>query len=134
MAVFIGKRKNTSSVRAALKINWVSKNLIQPAIEAEWPDNTYTLNHVCGIDTSKLFIAKTGIRGANDLVWVGRAANYAAKLSALDHSKPTWITEEVYTKLAEEAKLSNGVDMWQKHTWNAMNGIPIWASTYWWIL
>ena len=35
-----------------------------------------------GIDTSELFVARTGIRRANDLVWVGRAANHAAKLSA----------------------------------------------------
>jgi class 3 adenylate cyclase len=132
MAVFIGDSKNTSAVRAALKINWATKNIVQPAIKAEWPNTVYDVKHVCGIDTSKLFVAKTGIRGANDLVWVGRAANYAAKLSALDHAKSTWITEAIYNGIADEAKVSNGVDMWQKHTWTAMKGIPIWASTYWW--
>jgi class 3 adenylate cyclase len=134
VAVFIGKSKNTSAVRAALKINWAVKNIVRVAIQSEWPNNTFVLNHVCGIDTSSLFVAKTGVRGANDLVWVGRAANYAAKLSALDHNKPTWITDSVYRAVADEAKFSKGVDMWQKHTWNAMNGIPVWASTYWWPL
>ena len=41
-----------------------------------------------GIDTSKLFVARTGIRKSNDLVWVGRAANYAAKqVVGIDTSK-----------------------------------------------
>lgn len=131
MAVFIGNAKNTSAVRAALKINWAVKNVIRPAIQAEWPANTFELNHVCGIDSSNLFVAKTGVRGANDLVWVGRAANYAAKLAAEDHAYPTWITDTVHSQIADQVKLSEGTDIWTPFTWTAMNGIPIWASTYW---
>ena len=74
MAVFIGNSKNTSAARAALKINWAAKNIVQPALKAQYQHETYQLKHVVGIDTSKLFAAKTGVRGANDLVWVGRAA------------------------------------------------------------
>lgn len=132
MAVFVGGMKNTTAARTALKINWAVKNIIQPAIKTKYPTTTFVLNHVCGIDTSKLMVAKTGIRGSNDLVWVGRAANYAAKLAALDHKKPTWITKAVYDMLASEAKLSNGTNMWVQHTWNAMGGAEIYASTYWW--
>jgi hypothetical protein len=39
-----------------------------------------------------------------DLVWVGRAANYAAKLSALPDSHPTYITKEVYDVMNAEVK------------------------------
>jgi class 3 adenylate cyclase len=131
MAVFIGDSKNTSAVRAALKINWSAKNIIRPAIQAEWPNTTFLLNHVCGIDSSKLFVAKTGVRGANDLVWVGRAANYAAKLSAEDHVNATWITDAVHSQIADQVKLSGGVDIWKPYTWTVMNNIRIWASTYW---
>ena len=52
--------------------------------------------------------------GANDLVWVGPAANYAAKLTELDAACPTWITHRVYNKLADEAKFSSGKNMWQR--------------------
>ncbi|WP_099185942.1 adenylate/guanylate cyclase domain-containing protein [Sphingobium fuliginis] len=135
MAVFLGDMKNTTAARAALKINWTAKNLVQALKDQQFPKDTFKLNHVCGIDTSDLFVAKTGIRGSNDLVWVGRAANYAAKLAALDHNKPTWITKAVYDALETKCKISSdGRDMWVKHTWNAMNKMEIYASTYWWRL
>lgn len=135
MAVFLGDMKNTTAARAALKINWTAKNLVQALKDQQFPKDTFKLNHVCGIDTSDLFVAKTGIRGSNDLVWVGRAANYAAKLAALDHNKPTWITKAVYDALETKSKISSdGKDMWVKHTWNAMNKMEIYASTYWWSL
>lgn len=82
MAIYLGDSKNTSAVRTALKINWACKQLIQPAIQNQWPNTTYNLKHTVGIDTSKLLVARAGIRGANDLVWIGRAANHAAKLCA----------------------------------------------------
>jgi len=132
MAVYIGDRKDTAAVTTALRINWAAKQLIQPAIKARYTDAQYVLQHVCGIDTSKLFVAKTGIRGSIDLVWVGRAANHAAKLAALDHTKPTWISADVYQQLAKEVKFVDGVDIWLPHTWTPMNGMRIYSSTYHW--
>ncbi|MBX4868154.1 adenylate/guanylate cyclase domain-containing protein [Rhizobium bangladeshense] len=134
MAVFIGDSKNTSAVRAALKINTARIHIIQPAINRQY-NTSFVMNHVCGVDTSSLFVAKTGVRGSNDLVWVGRAANYAAKLAALDHSFPTWITGDVYEMLAKEAKFAgggSGENMWEPRTWTAMNGLRIYRSTYKW--
>ncbi len=75
MAVFIGNAKNSSAARAALKINFARLHIIHPALKAQYPKTTYELKYVVGVDTSQLFVARTGIRGANDLVWVGRAAN-----------------------------------------------------------
>lgn len=131
MAVFIGDYKNTSAVKAALKINYATKKIVQPAMKAIYTNRDHVINHVVGIDTSKLLVARTGIRGSNDLVWVGRAANHAAKMAALDHSYPTYITAEVYDRLADEAKISNGANMWEACTWNAQ-GRKIYRSTYWW--
>jgi class 3 adenylate cyclase len=134
MAVFLGNMKNSTAVRAALKINWAAKSLIQPALKKQYPKTNFVLNHVCGIDTSDLYVAKTGIRGSNDLVWVGKAANYAAKLAALDHNFPTWITKAVYGALEAKSKLSDGVDMWQARTWKTMADQRIYCSTYHWSL
>lgn len=133
MAVFIGDYKNTSAVKAALKINYATKNIVQPAMKTTYLDRNHVVNHVVGIDTSKLLVARTGIRGSNDLVWVGRAANHAAKMAALDHAYPTYITGEVYDMLADEAKISKGVNMWEACTWNAQ-GRRVYRSTYWWTL
>jgi class 3 adenylate cyclase len=80
MAIFIGSSKNSSAAIAALKINHAVLHIINPAIAVAQPDVTFRLGHVIGIDTSSLFAARIGIRKYNDLVWVGRAANYAAKL------------------------------------------------------
>ena len=41
------------------------------------------------------------MRNDNDLVWVGRAANYAAKLCAIREYDTTFITEEVFNVLLD---------------------------------
>lgn len=131
MAVFIGDYKNTNAVKAALKIKWAVDEIIMPKKKARYPDNKFELKHVTGIDTCSLFVAKTGARGANDLVWVGRAANYAAKLTSLP-SAYTYITESVYKVLADEGKTSNGKSMWEKVTWNTFNNATIYRSNWRW--
>lgn len=133
MAVYLGDRKNTRAVRSGLKINWAKKTLIQPRIQKQYPNSNFTLVHTVGIDASSLLVAKTGARGTNDLVWVGRAANHAAKLTELG-PEPTFITAEVYKTIADEVKLSSGVNMWKAYTWNGQGGRQIYGSTYWWSL
>lgn len=132
MAVFIGDSKNTSAARTALKINYARTYIINPAIKAQYPSSTYELKHVVGIDTSRVFVARTGIRGANDLVWVGRAANHAAKLSALSSDYPSRITSDAYNMLGVSLKTSNdGRNMWEEATWTDMQR-KIYRSTWWW--
>jgi class 3 adenylate cyclase len=130
MAVFIGELKNTRAVRTAMKINFARSEMINPAINNQYP-NTFSIHHAIGIDTAKLMVARTGVRGANDLVWVGKAANYAAKLSDLD-ADYTWITKSVYDSMADEVKISNGQNMWEARTWTAMDGLTIYRSHWWW--
>lgn len=114
MAAYIGDSKNSCAVRTALKINYAISQIINPAIKAQYPQTTYRLKHVVGVDTSKIFVARTGIRGANDLVWVGRAANHAAKLSALTSDYTSRITKEVYDMMHSSVKTSNdGRSMWE---------------------
>jgi class 3 adenylate cyclase len=131
MAIFTGEAKNTSAVRCALKINYAVCEIIRPALKAQYPSKNFTLKHVVGIDTSPLHTARIGVRGDNDLVWVGRAANYAAKLTTLSE-KATWITKAVFDNIHDSVKLLNGVSMWEARTWTSMNKLPIYCSTYWW--
>ena len=132
MAVYIGTSKNTSAARSGLMINYAVEYIVNPALKAQYPNETYVVKQVVGIDTSKLFVARTGIRGSNDLVWVGRAANYAAKLTELSDDYPTWITADVYNMLNETLKTSNGKPMWEAMLWTAMNNFSIYRSNWWW--
>ena len=131
MAVYIGDSKNSDAARTALKINHVAKKIINPAIPRHFQTD-FQIQHVVGIDTSKLFVARTGIRGSNDLVWVGRSANYAAKLSS--RSGPaTQITDDVYKLLNKASKIgSNGQNMWSYTNASQLNGKRIYTSTWTW--
>ena len=130
MAVFIGDSKNTSAARTALKVNFAVQEIINPAIQSQYSNVGYSVKHVVGIDTSNLFVARTGTRGANDLVWVGRAANYAAKLSARS-GPPTQITREVYDRLHDNLKFDkNGQDIWTPTTAPEIGDKTIYTSSW----
>lgn len=132
MAIFIGDYKNTSATKAALKLNYCRVKIINPLIKKQYPNADFDLRHVVGIDRSVLHAARTGVRGANDLVWVGRAANHAAKLTALPDDHSTWITGEVYNRLDKSVKFTDGKPMWEQMIWNAMEDRRIYRSTWWW--
>ena len=134
MAVYIGNSKNTSAAKSALQINRVVTDA-NASLKAQYPNTDFKIRHVVGIDTSSLFVAKTGIRKDNDLVWVGRAANRAAKLCTIrEDYERSYITPEVYNMLHEEAKFDAASKklMWRERTWSAMNNIPIYSSTWYW--
>ncbi len=134
MAVFIGDHKNSLAAKTALMINYVVKEVLNRSIKEQYPDTTFQVRQAVGIDTSDLFVARTGIRGSNDLVWVGRAANYAAKLCALRESVYTsYITTDVFDALSDSSK--NGGNpkrcMWEKIAWTNQ-GVNVYGSSWHW--
>jgi class 3 adenylate cyclase len=134
MAVFIGDTKNTSAARCALQINFAGQNVVNKLLKEIYPNSAYQLQQAVGVDTSDLFVARTGIRGSNDLVWVGRAANYAAKLCSLrEGSYASYITEDVFNKLDDAAKYGGDPKrcMWEKVMWNDQ-GIAVYRSNWLW--
>lgn len=134
MAVFIGDTQTSSAAKSALQINYATKNYVQPEIDKRHPNLHFKLRHVVGIDTSEVWAANAGARGDNDLTWVGRAANYAAKLTALNADYPTWITDQAFQKLTKETKYGGHQNqlMWQKWQWSQMNNIPVHSSNWTW--
>jgi hypothetical protein len=67
-------------------------------------------------------------------VWVGRAANFAAKPSAFRHGNySSFVTEDVFIKLNEKSKYGGNPQrsMWDKIMWQEM-GITIYGSSWWW--
>jgi class 3 adenylate cyclase len=137
MAVFVGDTPNTSAATAALKINHAVKHIINPAISAQYGTKiVYTVKQVVGVDRSSLWVARTGVRGDNDLVWVGRAANFAAKLTDIANDDASFITGDVYDRLADSAKYKTGTTtpMWRERQWSQMNNMRIYSSHWTWTL
>lgn len=117
-----------------MKINHVVKKIIQPAYAAAYSSSPITINHCVGVDTSQVLAIRAGIRGSNDIAWIGRSANHAAKLTSLPHTHSCYVTAAVFDRMNEEVKLG-GADkraMWEKVTWNAMNGAIIYRSNWTW--
>jgi class 3 adenylate cyclase len=135
MAVFIGDSKNSDAARTALKLQWAIREIVNKEFRAYYTSESFVLRHVIGIDTSKLLVSRIGVRNDNDLVWVGRAANYAAKLSAIsDDSSVVYITNSVYERLSENSKFGSPgkQNMWEKRLWTAMNKMEIYRSSWQW--
>jgi class 3 adenylate cyclase len=133
MAVFVGDNKNSAAAKCGLHMNAMVRG-INAAIKSQYPNTAFTLAHCVGVDTSPLFVTKTGVRKYNDLVWVGAAANYAAKLSAMnDPGYPTLVTERVYNLLNDKSKFGGTPrsNMWEKSNWPA-TGQTIYRSSYYW--
>jgi hypothetical protein len=65
---------------------------------------------------------------------VGRAANYAAKLTGESDEYPTWITKAVFDLMADEAKFGGSPRqlMWKEWSWSKMNNIPVYSSNWKW--
>jgi class 3 adenylate cyclase len=132
MAVFTGDSKNTSAVRCAMRINYAVHSIIQPAIKTHPTEHRdFVFKHKVGVDTSQLHAARVGVRGDNDLVWIGRAANHAAKLNAIKREEPIWIGADIYNNIHESVKYHQGIDIWTKFDWTEMNKLPVYATSHW---
>lgn len=131
MGVFISKTQRNDAVSCALEINYAVKNIVQTELAKKWQTD-FKIRHVVGIDTSTVRAARTGVRGDNDLVWIGNAPNLAAKLTSLSADYPTWITKRVHDYLEDKQKLgSNGENIWRKWQWTQHNHEEIYSTTYW---
>ena len=129
MAIFTGPTQCVDAVRAAMMIGYAVSNAVQPAIDAMYPNSGFALKHAVGIDTSQLHAARIGVRGDNDLVWVGRAANYAAKLTALERPAIR-ITSPVLAALPHEFVFHEGRHVWSHFLGDAMGEVPVFHTTF----
>lgn len=129
MGVFMGDNNWSVATRVALQIQGVVEKILQPEMKAAWPAKTFTLSQKCGISYSEMWVANTGLRGNNDYVWVGSAANDAAKMAALGKGYSTYITGAIYDVLSANLKTRSDA----KPAWTDLGsidlGYKIWGST-----
>ena len=137
--MFIGDSKNSNAAKAALKIKYAVHNIIRPKFEAKYDtvkNADFRIDHGVGIDSGTVLTVRAGARGDNDLIWIGRAPNLAAKLSDLrEPPYQTFISAAVYNRLNEKSKYggSDNKNMWESCTWTYLGEkISVYRSSYHW--
>ncbi|MDX6622216.1 MAG: hypothetical protein QOE75_148 [Solirubrobacterales bacterium] len=116
MGIFIGGSKNSNAAKCALKMNYVVKEILVPQAKAKFTSlKDFNLTHCAGVSRSEVLVVRGGVRGSNDLVFVGSAPNIAAKLSEIrDGNYRSYIDWKVHQYLRDDAKYG-GKD--KKHMW-----------------
>lgn len=138
MGIFLGDYKNTNATKCALKMKYITNKKIKPKVKeyfSSLQQTGFEISHGVGIDTSEILAVRAGQRGSNDLVWVGRAPNLAAKLSDIrEDNYYTFITNNVFVKLHDEARYSDGTLMWEERTFPYLDeSITIHRSSWGWV-
>jgi class 3 adenylate cyclase len=139
MGVFLEGAKNTNAAEAGLNINYFFSHILKPTFARAY--NTtfpvkFDLKQTVGIDVSKVMVVRSGIRNNNDLVWIGRAPNVAAKLSAIREGYATYISKSVFDLMNDSSKYGGDPRqmMWESRTWAAGKdyGVPDVFRSNWW--
>lgn len=144
MGVFVGDDRCVRAAKASLQIYWVVVHVLRPNFNrySVFSDSGITIRHGVGIDTGQVFVARTGIRRNNDLVWVGRSPNIAAKLASVrDGYYATYVTEDVFMQLDDSTYYKEGNSglgsqiMWEQWRWPdapaGMNALMYRSSWTW---
>jgi class 3 adenylate cyclase len=121
MAIFMGDEQVVNAVTAALQINKAVQEIINPIFATVYEAHHRELQHNIGIDTSKILAAKIGVRLDNDIVWVGPAANYAAKLTSFEN-----MDSKYQIRISEQAMQLLGL----MHFTRTADGLSVWEGPY----
>lgn len=131
MGVFVGKSKNSNAVKAAMQIQWAIRNILNPKLETK-------ITCGGGIDCGKILVTKIGKgrnKNNNDLVWIGKADNYASHL-ANEAKNTIIISTNSYNVLVADRKVSDGKNMWQSKVLTLKSGTNVncYESSYGWVI
>ena len=86
-----------------------------------------------GVYKSAIRAARTGVRDGNDIVWVGRAANYATKMTFFRRDAHcTWISKSVYDGASQACRVvgPENESMWTQYNWEQGN-LQVYGSRWW---
>ena len=132
MAVFVGEFKNGNAVKAAMQIQWAIRNILNPKLDAK-------IRCGGGIDYGEILVTKVGKgrdKNNNDLVWIGKADNYASHLSN-EADNTIIISTNSYNILHESRKQSDdGRSMWKSKVITLKNGTEVqcYETSWGWVI
>ena len=117
LALFLGDNRSDAAVKSAMQAKWFVQQILRPRFNALFLGNEkgrrLDFSIGCGIDDGDIYAVRIGIRGTNDVAWVGRCTNTAAKLSNVMHTpKSIGITGVAYKQLSRKATHSDADHMW----------------------
>lgn len=116
MGIFRGETPNTSAVNCARKIDWMVEKVLNPKADVAFPsigNNKLAISHCIGIDTSEAWAVRSGIGNSNDLIWIGRAPEFAAQLSGIrKHPYSVYISRTCFARLGDSAKEAGAANIW----------------------
>lgn len=137
MGVFYGDTKNSAAANCAIQINW-AVDKIRERFEANYEsvrNASFSIRHGVGVDSGMVLAVRGGVRGTNDLIWIGRAPNLAAKMSDIrEHPYSSFITAAVFNSLNEHSKYGGTQNelMWERRNWNFLgDNLHIYRSSWW---
>jgi len=113
MGIFVGGQMRNQAVEASFLLSAIVSDLIQPEIDDFYKTASYQVRQKVGIDHSKLLATNSGIRGNTEYVWIGTAANNAAKMAALRRGYETYVSSDVHGVLtASNLTHGSGTPVW----------------------
>lgn len=133
LAIFTGEMKCSNATRAALRLHSAAKRVNQVLAETVAASG-YQLNYTAGVDCGEVIGIRTGIRSGDDVCWVGRCINTAAKLAAFrGRSEKALITSTVFERLHSSSKQGGDPPrcMWDPMGF-AVDGFAVYGSSWWW--
>ncbi len=105
-----------------MQARWFVRAILQPKFERYFSGNRTALGQAlgfeigCGLDDGEIFAVRVGIKGTNDVAWVGRSTNTSAKLaSGVSTPQNIAATREVYSMLAASRKYAS---LDRRHMWS----------------
>ena len=120
MGVFVGPLKNTSAVECARNIFWMVEKELAPRATARFNsvrNNGITIRNCVGVAHGEARAVRAGIRDNSDLIWIGKAPSFAAKLSDIrEWPYCVLISDQTYKALGDASKLNAGNNIWEART------------------
>lgn len=117
MGVFMGDSKNSNAVRCARRIDYVVERYINPTAQT-YPSiqkGQIAIRHCVGIDSGPSVAVRGGVRGSNDLIWIGTPPSFAAKLSEIrEYPYAVYVSSNVHSMINDSLK---GGEDWEARSY-----------------
>lgn len=130
LTLFVGGSRSNNAVKAAMQTKWFIEEVLWPKFDSYFTEKSaergapLKFSAGMGLDDGNIYAVRIGIRGTNDVAWVGRCTNTAAKLSdVLQRPRNIAVTSAVYQRLDAERKLSEGRNMWSAEQTREFGGV-----------
>jgi class 3 adenylate cyclase len=130
LALFMGDSRSDNAVKAAMQTKWFVEEVSRSRFKSYFSSNQTAIGNAldfsigAGLDEGTIFAVRVGIKGTNDVAWVGRCTNTSAKLANLTSSPQSIaITRAVYERLNQNRKYSKQTHMWSAETMREIGGV-----------